>query len=127
MNTTFEDFLTLYPLSVQCNARLLRQVILGQLPGIDEQLDLPAKMIAYSYGPGYADLICVILPSKKGLKLGFNKGPEIQDPDGLLQGTSKTTRYVTIDNSEQIQAPAIARLLTAALEQYKKRAAHSGK
>lgn len=127
MNTTIEDFLALYPPSVQHNAHLLRRVILRRLPGINEQLDLPAKMIAYSYSPRYADLICVILPSKKGLKLGFNRGPEIPDPDGLLQGTAKTTRYITIDSSQQIQAPGITGLLTAALDQYKKRAAHPGK
>ncbi|MBO9595320.1 MAG: DUF1801 domain-containing protein [Niabella sp.] len=121
--TTIEDFLALYPASVQKNALLLRQVILRQLPRIGEQLDLPAKMIAYSYSPSYADLICVILPSKKGLKLGFNKGPEIPDPEGLLQGTAKTTRYVVIDNPDQITSPGITKLLTAALKQYEKRKA----
>ncbi|WP_300599382.1 DUF1801 domain-containing protein [Niabella sp.] len=125
MNTpTIEHFLASYSIPVQQHAALLRQVILRQLPGISEQLDLPAKMIAYSYGPGYAGLVCVLLPSKKGLKLGFNKGPEIPDPEGLLQGTAKTTRYVVIDNQDQITSPGIAKLLAAALEQYKKRRAH---
>ncbi|WP_300601609.1 hypothetical protein [Niabella sp.] len=74
---TIKHFLASCTIPVQQHAALLRQVILRQLPGISEQLDLPAKMIAYSYGPGYAGLVRALLPSKKGLKLGFNKGPEL--------------------------------------------------
>lgn len=122
MNTpAIELFLTRYTTAVQSNALLLRQVILGQFPGIDEQLDLPAKMIAYSYGPRYTDLICVIIPSQKGLKLGFNKGTELPDPDQLLQGIAKTTRYIVIDTPEQAHAPELVQLLTEALQLYKKR------
>jgi len=117
--TSVETFLDSYHEPVAGNALLLRKMVLRLLPGIREELDLPAKMITYSYGPRYADLICVIIPSKKGLKLGFNNGPELPDPDGLLQGTAKTTRYMIIPGKAQIRSQAIAKLLAAALNRYK--------
>ncbi|MBZ4187279.1 DUF1801 domain-containing protein [Niabella beijingensis] len=119
--TAVETFLAQYAEQVQGNALLLRQVLLQQLPQITEQLDLPAKMIAYTYGQSYTDFICVIIPSQKGLKLGFNKGPELSDPGRLLQGTAKTTRYIPVSSAEQIQSEGIATLLREALKHYRQR------
>ena len=82
---------------------------------------MPAKMIAYSYGPKYADMICTLIPSKKGLKLGFYKGNELPDPDNILEGSGKISRYVQIKDEDQVKSPAIKELLWNALEAYKKR------
>jgi hypothetical protein len=48
----------------------------------------------------------VVIPSKKGLKLGFNCGMEIDDPGKLLEGNSKISRYVVIKSAEQISSPS---------------------
>lgn len=44
----------------------LREIIFANLPDIAEQLDIRAKMVAYCYGQKYSELICVMIPSKKG-------------------------------------------------------------
>lgn len=80
LHNSIENFLSNYNADVYSNAQTLREVIVKNLPGIIEQLDLPAKMIAYCYGNKYAEMICTIIPSKKGLKLGFYKGIELRDP-----------------------------------------------
>lgn len=85
----------------------LRQIVLKNLVGITEQLDIPAKMIAYSYGQKYAELVCVIIPSKKGLKLGFNKGSDLPDPNGMLEGKGKVSRYVEIKSDETLRSGAL--------------------
>jgi hypothetical protein len=115
------QFLSNYDESVFDNAMPLREIVHSKLPNIIEQLDLPAKMIAYAYGQKYADLICVIIPSKKGLKLGFNKGSTLPDPTKLLEGTGKISRYIVIKSAEDIANPAIKDLLDAALVAYKER------
>ncbi len=46
----------------------LRKVISSILPAVSEETDLAARMIAYTYGPRYTDMICTIIPSKKGVK-----------------------------------------------------------
>jgi hypothetical protein len=64
-------------------------------------------MIAYSYGQEYAEMICTIIPSKKGVKLGFYKGIDLPDPDKLLEGAGKISRYIEIRSNEQINSPAL--------------------
>ena len=116
-----EEFLSSYDEQIFSNALKLREVLLANLSGIMEQVDLPARMIAYCYGQKYAEMICTIIPSKKGLKLGFYKGPELPDPDGLLEGEGKISRYVVIHSPEQINSPAIKKLLASALAAYRAR------
>ncbi|MBM2814104.1 MAG: hypothetical protein HW421_866 [Ignavibacteria bacterium] len=118
-NTNIDNFLSQYDEAVFKNALLLREVLVKNLPGIIEQIDLPAKMIGYCYGQKYEELICVSIPSKKGLKLGFNRGIELDDPAHLLEGTGKISRYVQIKSSEQITSLSLKKLLTSALTIYK--------
>ncbi len=89
-----DEFLAQYDEQVFSNAMKLRKVLFENLPDITEQIDASARLIAYCYGQKYAELICVIIPSKRGLKLGFNRGVDLPDPDNLLKGTGKISRYV---------------------------------
>ncbi len=118
-----ELFLSKYSDEVFTRAMALREVIFGNLPGITEQTDIPAKMIAYCYGQKYADLVCTIIPSAKGLKLGFNRGVDLPDPGKLLAGTGKISRYVEIRSPDQIGSAAIKKLLEDALALYRDRLA----
>jgi len=120
-NNTIDHFLSQYDEQVFRRALMLREVLLKNLPNIIEQLDVPAKMIGYCYGQKYVELICVIIPSKKGLKLGFNRGTELHDPDKLLQGNGKISRYVEIKSEEQVKSKAIKNLLADALILYKQK------
>ena len=121
INKQIDEFLSNYSDEVFTRASELREVLLTNLPGIIEQIDVPAKMIAYSYGQKYAEMICTIIPSKKGLKLGFYKGVDLPDPDKLLEGSGKISRYVEIRSAEQIKSPALKKLIESALAAYKKR------
>jgi hypothetical protein len=120
-NDSIDNFLSQYDEKIIKNALLLRKILLKNLPGIIEQIDLPAKMIAYCYGQKYADLICVLIPSKKGSKLGFNRGIELDDPFKLLEGTGKISRYVQIKSGEQIISSPLKKLLADALNVYKQK------
>jgi len=120
-NKEIDSFLSQYDDVVFKNALLLRDVLLKSLPGITEQLDSKAKMIAYCYGQKYAELTCVLIPSKKGLKLGFNRGVELTDPDKLLEGTGKISRYVEIKSKEQIRSKSLRKLIAEALALYQQK------
>jgi len=121
MDIKISDFLAYYTQQVYMRSIALREVILDTLPNVIEQLDVSAKMVAYCYGQKYAELICILIPSKKGLKLGFYNGVDLPDPSHLLEGTGKISRYVEIKNEEQNQSPALKALLESALEAYRKR------
>jgi hypothetical protein len=115
------SFLSQYDQRVFGNALALREVLFANLPGVTEQIDVPAKMIAYCYGQKYAEMICTIIPSRKGLKLGFYKGADLPDPDRLLEGTGKISRYVDIKSTEQINSSALKNLIVSALAAYRQR------
>ena len=118
MQDNVNNFLSHYSDEVRTNAEKVREVLLSILPGITEQVDLPAKMIAYCYRQKYSDMVCVIIPSKKGLKLGFSRGIELPDPDKLLEGTGKISRYIVIASEKQIKSAALKKLIVSALKLY---------
>ena len=116
-----DEFLSSYSEEIFTNALKLRETLFAYLPGIIEQVDIPARMIAYCYGLKYIEMICTIIPSKKRLKLGFYKGVELPDPNNLLEGTGKISRYVEIKSDEQISSAALKQLIKKSLEAYRER------
>lgn len=118
---TIEDFLSNYSDEVQTIIHELRDVLKQQLPGINETLDMPAKMIAFGYGNTYKEHVCSIFPSKKGVKLGFNHGVELNNASGLLEGTGKISRYVEIKNPELLKSSELLDLIHQAHQLYLER------
>jgi hypothetical protein len=116
MQNAIPDFLNGYEPAIRDRANRYRQLILKLLPGIREELDAPARMLAFGYGPGYTDMICTLIPSKKGLKLGLYKGSELPDPQKLLAGSGKVHRHVVLEEDTDINA--LTRLLQHAHAAY---------
>lgn len=112
-------FLLQYDEQVLNNVLKLRKVLLNYLPNIIEQIDIPAKMIAYTYGQKYTEMVCTIIPSKKGLKLGFYKGMDLSGPTHLLKGNGKISRYFDIKTSDDIYSNALQELVSEAFIAYK--------
>jgi hypothetical protein len=89
-----ESFLAAYPDSIQETALAARRLVRSVLPGIAESVDEPAKLIGYRYGEGYKGVICTLVMSRNGVKLGIFRGTELADPSGLMAGTGKVHRHV---------------------------------
>ncbi|MFZ1424398.1 MAG: hypothetical protein WAS55_11295 [Saprospiraceae bacterium] len=68
---------------------MLRKTLFANLPDIIEQIDIPARMIAYCFGQKYSELICTIILSKKGFKPGFNWRVELQEPNNCSKAMEK--------------------------------------
>ena len=118
---TVEDILSKFDERTALLASQLREFLLKELKDIIEFPDNSANIIGYAYGSGYKDLICVILLSKQGVKLGLNGGAQLPDPRKLLSGKGKVHRYATIKTEQDIKNPALKKLLTGALKLYQKR------
>jgi hypothetical protein len=110
------EFLNGYDAAVLSQIEKYRLLIKKQLSGISEQLDLPARMISFSFGQSYADVICTLILSKKGVKLGFYSGSELPDPFGLLTGKGKVHRFVEL--KPEINVSHISDLLNYAYQAY---------
>ena len=121
MATKAETILTKYDEKVSTLGLQLRHFLLSELKDSIEMPDAPANIIGYGYGTGYKDLVCTIIPSKKGIKLGFNRGSELPDPKKLLTGSGKVHKYVEIRSQADIHNPALKQLLEEALAALRKR------
>jgi hypothetical protein len=94
----------------------LRAFLLSVLENIIELPDAPANVIGYGYGSGYKDMICTIIPSKKGIKLGLAYSAALPDPAGLLQGGGKVHKYITLKSVADFDNEAVRLLLQQALK-----------
>lgn len=119
---TAEKILAQFPPDVATTGATLRRLLLRQLNGITEQPDAKANVIGYNYGSGYKDLICTIILSKKGIKLGFYRGSDLPDPEKLLTGSGKVHRYVEIHSESDLRNPALVELLKSAVRAREARA-----
>src|SRR6476661_9681487 len=115
MTQTVDDLLAGYSPAVRDLARQARALVRDVMPNATEQVDAPAKLIAYSVGSKMADTVCVIMPLKAGVNLGFYGGTALPDPAGLLTGTGKRHRHVRLTPPAEIDAPALRALLQAAV------------
>ena len=50
-----------------------------------------------------------------GVRLYFNRGKGLPDPEKLLQGSGKQTRWIHLEGASMLARPAVARLIDEAL------------
>jgi hypothetical protein len=51
------------------------------------------------------------------VNLGFNRGTELDDPDGILAGSGARIRHVRIESPRDLRQPALRALLASAVRQ----------
>jgi hypothetical protein len=76
----------------------------------------PRQNVAgYGIGPKkMSEHFCYIDLYDDQVNLGFNQGAELPDPEGLLEGPGKMLRHTKIAEPEDLEDPAVRRLLEAA-------------
>jgi hypothetical protein len=122
-----DAFLAAYPEQVREVASAARRLLQGSLPGIAETVDEAAKLIGYSYGPGYKGVVCTLIMSQTGVKLGISRGSELPDPKHLMTGAGKIHRHVPLRSVNDLKQPGLKQLLKEALGAWRRRDAASGK
>ena len=122
MPTSYIDaFLSTYPEQVQATASAARRLLKDMLPGVAETVDESAKLLGYSYGPGYKGVLFTLIMSQTGVKLGIFRGSELPDPKHLMAGAGKVHRHVQLRSAADIKQPGLKPLLKAALSAWRKR------
>ena len=121
MPRTFDQLLAIYSSEVQDLASAARRSLREWLPGVEESVDATAPVIGFGYGPGYKGMVCTLLLSKSGVKLGLAHGSELADPHGLLEGKGKVHRYVQLRALSDLGKKPIRELVTAAHNLWKVR------
>jgi hypothetical protein len=108
-------FLASYSAEVHELADRVRTFVLTVWPEAVEQVHVPQKAIGYGVGQKMAEVVCVIMPLKTAVNLGFARGTELPDPARLLEGTGKRARHVKITTTADLENPAVRALLEAAV------------
>ena len=103
-----------YPDGVQSIARQTRTSVLELLPASIETVDGSGPYISYGSTSGYKGIVCTIIVSKTGVKLGLTGGASLEDPNRLLEGTGKVHRYIVMKSADDLRRPEVLSLIRAA-------------
>ena len=86
-----------------------------------------ANELAYDYGHalviGYSptdrgiDSIVAIRACATGVSLYFSQGPQLPDPNRLLRGSGKQTRFIQVEAASQLAHPDVEALIAATIDQ----------
>lgn len=96
----------------------MRKSLQKRLPTANEVVyeyeNLGAVVISYSPTEQGYDGVLAIRASAEGVKLYFNQGKDLPDPEKLLKGTSQT-RFIEIENAATVKRPPVASLIEKAI------------
>lgn len=111
-NVKPEDILAPHNAEVRQLAEHLRRLVHDTVPESEEAAYPTWHGIGYRHpDTGY---FCAIFPQDDSVKLGFEYGILLPDPQRLLHGTGKQVRYVHIQDPSNLPGEAIRELLLAA-------------
>ncbi len=99
----------------------VRQMVLEEAPDAIESISKGyALAIGFSFtGKPLKDGFCHIATYQGHVNLGFNRGALLPDPGGVLEGTGKLVRHITIHSENDLARPVVRRLVRAAIDQVK--------
>jgi len=112
--TAIEQLLAAHAPAVQGMAEALRRQILATAPAARERVYRGWHAIGYT--DPVCGYFCAIFPRTTGVRLGFEFGALLDDPDGLLSGDGSQVRYVELAPGAPIPYTAIDALIRAALD-----------
>jgi len=61
-------------------------------------------------------IIAYISPNRKDITLGFSRGAQFQDKDGLLRGVGKSSRHVKLRTAADVNTTVLRYYIKQALE-----------
>ena len=92
----------------------LRQTILTVLPNIKEIPNIKGAFITYAIGDDYEDTVVVMRSDGPVWSLGFYRGRELPDPEGLLQGNGRLHAAAIIAGKADVESEALRALIESA-------------
>ena len=98
-------------------ASATRRWLQRRLPTAHEVVYEYRDCYVVSYSPddrGYAGVLA-IRASADGVKLYFNRGKGLPDPEKLLKGSGNQTRWISVEGASTLARPAVVRLIEEAI------------
>jgi hypothetical protein len=115
MSTTVTpaDILAPHTEPVRDLANALRELVVREVPGVTERAYPGWRALGFhDEQSGY---FCGVFPSADRVRLLFEHGVALPDPEGVLQGSGKQVRYVELQPEDPIPLGPIRELIREAL------------
>jgi hypothetical protein len=112
-SATPEDILAPFPAEVRDLAGALRALVRETVPAVTERAYPGWRGIGYR--DAQSGYFCGVFPRREAVRLLFEQGAALADPEGLLTDGRKQVRWVELRPGRPVPRDAIARLIHAAL------------
>ena len=93
----------------------LRALARDVMPGANEQIDLPDRLLAFGFGPPggvrMRGLAVALIPHTAHVNVQLADGAQLDDPTGIVEGTGKRIRHVKCRSLDDVARPALRSLL----------------
>ncbi len=98
--------------------RSVRKSLQKRFPTANELVYDYRKSFVIGYSPieRGSDAIVAMTADDKGVRLFFNNGPSLPDPQKILMGSGRQTRFIALESARALLSPEVESLLTAAVE-----------
>ena len=109
---TPEALLSEFPVDVRALSEAARRLIAELVPNVREAAYAGWRGLGYHHPEnGY---FCAIFPQADHIRLYFEHGVDLYDPDHVLEGGGKQVRYAVIHYETDLQREALHTLILAA-------------
>jgi hypothetical protein len=111
---TVDDLLTSYPPPIVNTVDRVREVIHQLAPDVSEKSNQGWRSI--SYRDAQVGYFCGIFPFEDHVDLIFEFGSLLEDPDRILQGDARQTRYIRFHEPKDVQDEIVKSFIQGALD-----------
>jgi len=118
---TFKEAIAKSSPELQKLAAAVRKLVEDVHPGVFEVPWPRLRVVGYGIGPKKStEHFCYIGIYSTHVNLGFNHGPNLEDPHKLLEGAGKSFRHVKIEKLSDLKRPGLRQLLRSAASERKR-------
>jgi hypothetical protein len=113
-----KGFIAKFEPTQQTLIRAVRKAVRRRLPTAHEMVYDNYNFFVIGYGPTErpSQAIVSIAADANGVGLCFIHGAKLRDPERVLQGSGKQTRFVRLPSASVLNQPPVAALVAAAIE-----------
>lgn len=114
MRDDLDQLMEQYGSEIQELALHARRLVKKLAPAALEKVYLGWRVVNFSVDGKMKSTFLSIGPTKKYVNLYFHQGAELDDPHGLLTGTGKKMRHVTINDLKDLKWAKLTALIKTA-------------
>ncbi|MEP6733767.1 MAG: DUF1801 domain-containing protein [bacterium] len=123
------EFVAKFEPKLQTLIRSVRKAVRTRLPSAHELVYDNYNFFVIGYSPTLrpSDAIVSVTADANGVGLCFIHGAKLDDPNKILSGDGKQTRFLRLDSSKTLALPDVEALIAAAIDQSAQPLATSGR